>query len=490
MSSLRLAVDAPSSGIERLLERSWERRERRASEREMLVDATAGALFAAAATALLLCGGLSPLRPQLAVLLIAVYAVVARVEFAVGAGYVVPTQLILVPMLVMLPPATVPLAVGAGLVIGNAVDCGLGHVPPRRVLSAVPDAWHAMGPALVLLAAGSPTIGFSELPLLAAAFAAGCIVDLVSSLVRTRLAGVVPEIRVQAQVMALVWAVDAALAPVGFLTAIATHQNDIAILFALPIAFLLAWLARDRNNRIEQAHQRLKLVEHERARLQSAVRRLGDAFAAKLELGGLLEILLHGSIEAVDAAAGRLELPYGASPQQLAVGADAWLEMLERDAASGRGSTVPVQVGQAGVWTLSLPMQIAAAPDVITGSLCFVRAGRAFEEVEVALIAELISKAELSAADIIAHHAICEQAMTDSLTGLANRRRLTADLDSAFNKQGSRRQFAAPAVRPQWLQGLQRHLRPLGRRRVARSSWRQAAASSRRMRHGVSIRWR
>ena len=432
MSSLGFSIDAPHSAIERLLERSWERRKRAASERELIVDVTAGALFVAAAGALLLWGGLSALSPQLAALLIAVYAVVGRVEFAVGAGYVVPTELILIPMLVMLPPAAVPVAVGLGLVIGNAFDCARGHVPPRRVLSALPDAWHAIGPALVLLAAGSPTIGFGELPLVVAAFAAGCVVDLTSSVVRTRLSGVVLEFRVQMQVIAIVWVADASLAPLGFLTAIAMRRSAFAILFVLPIVFLLAWLARERSRRIDQAQQRLKLVERERARLQSAVGRLGDAFAAKLELSGLLDILLHGSIEAVDATAGRLELAYGPSPQQLVAGAEEWLRMLECEATMGRDSAAPSQIGQAGVWTLTVPMRVAASPGVITGSLRFIRVGRAFEGVEIALVSELASKAELSAAEIIAHHAICEQAMTDSLTGLGNRRRLGEDLGRAF----------------------------------------------------------
>ena len=433
MSSLGFSVDAPHSAIERLLERSWERRKRAASERELIVDATAGALFVAAAGSLLLCGGLAALRPALAALLIAVYAVVGRVEFAVGAGYVVPTELILIPMLVMLPPAAVPVAVGLGLVIGNAFDYARGHVPPRRVLSALPDAWHAIGPALVLLAAGSPTIGFGELPLVVAAFAAGCVVDLTSSVLRTRLSGVVPELRVQMQVIAIVWVADASLAPLGFLTAIAMRRGTFAILFVLPIVFLLAWLARERSRRIDQAQQRLKLVEHERARLQSAVARLGDAFAAKLELSGLLDILLHGSIEAVDATAGRLKLAYGPSPQRLVAGAEEWLYVLEREATMGRESAGPIQIGQAGgVWTLSVPMRVAASPGVITGSLRFVRVGRAFEGAEIALVSELASKAELSAAEIIAHHAICEQAMTDSLTGLGNRRKLGEDLGRAF----------------------------------------------------------
>ena len=72
---------------------------------------TAAGLFVVAAGALVLAGDAAGLRPGIAALLIAVYAVVARIEFPVGAGYVVPTQLILVPMLLMLPPAVVPVAV-------------------------------------------------------------------------------------------------------------------------------------------------------------------------------------------------------------------------------------------------------------------------------------------------------------------------------------------------------------------------------------------
>jgi diguanylate cyclase (GGDEF)-like protein len=424
--------DSSQSPTERLLEGSWERRERRASQRELLVDATAAGLFVIAAAALLVVGGVDGLRPGLAILLIVVYAFVARIEFPVGAGYVVPTQLILIPMLMLLPPATVPTAVAIGLLVGNALDCLIGRIAPRRVLSAVPDAWHAVGPAVVLLLAGSPTIGFNELPLLVLAFAAGCLVDMVSSLIRTHLAGVVPDLKMQMHVIGLVWAVDAALAPLGFLAGIATRENDVAILFVLPLVFLLALLARDRSRRIDQAHGRLKLVEQERARLQSAVRRLGDAFAAKLELDGLLEILLQGSVEALDAVAGRLELAHGRPPLALLTGPEEWLERLAGEAPNADSSSGPIQVGQAGVWQLSVPMEVSASPREIAGRVSLIREGRAFEEVEIELVSELVAKAQLSAAEIIAHHAIREEAMTDALTGLGNRRRLGADLSSAF----------------------------------------------------------
>ena len=85
--------DVAESAAERLLEHSWERRARRASQRELLVDAVAAALFAAVAVALLLAdGGIRPHAGQVGLLsgtgalLIAVYALVARIEFPVGAA--------------------------------------------------------------------------------------------------------------------------------------------------------------------------------------------------------------------------------------------------------------------------------------------------------------------------------------------------------------------------------------------------------------------
>jgi diguanylate cyclase (GGDEF)-like protein len=439
MSSAELYEDETQSATERLLEMSWEGRVRKASERELIVDATAAALFALAAAALVAWGGLAGLRPGIAALLIIIYALAARIEFPVGAGYVVPTQLILIPMLLMLPPAAVPLAVATGLVIGNTADWALGRVPTRRLLSAVPDAWHAIGASAVLVAAGSPRIGFDQLPLLAAAFAAACVVDLASSLIRMRMAGVVPELKLQMRVIGLVWAVDASLAPLGFLAGLVTRDHPMALLCVVPLVFLLWLLARDRSQRIEQAHHRLKLVEQERARLQGAVRRLGDAFAAKLELSGLMEILLYGSVEALDAAAGRLELSHGRAPLRISAGDQSSLDLLDQEAPNGYGNAVPVQIAKGGVWRLRVPMRVAASPRVVVGSLQFARVGRAFEEDEIALICELVGKAELSAAETIAHLAIREQAMTDALTGLGNRRKLTADLAGLFEGRADQR---------------------------------------------------
>ena len=174
---------------ERLLEDSWEARGERASRRELTAELAAGALFLAAAGALLaLPGATAGFSPAVAALLVAMYALVARVEFPVGAGHVVPTQLVLVPMLVLLPPATVPLLAVAGLMLGALWDWARGASRPERLLFSIPDGWHALGPAAVLVAAGSPALGFDDLPLLALALVAGALVDLASAMLREAVA--------------------------------------------------------------------------------------------------------------------------------------------------------------------------------------------------------------------------------------------------------------------------------------------------------------
>jgi diguanylate cyclase (GGDEF)-like protein len=429
--------DAVQSATERLLEESWESREReRASRRELIVEPIAAGLFTAAALGLLFgTHALRHLHPGTAALLVVVYALVARIEFPIGAGHVVPTQLLLMPMLVLLPPGVVPVAVAVALALTASIDLILHRAPARRVLSAVPDAWHAIGPALVLVAAGSPAIGLHQLPLMGAAFAASCLFDLASSLTRARLTGTVPDLAVQLRVILSVWVVDASLAPVGVLAGLEIRHGSAAVLFVLPLAFLLWLLSRDRRSRIQQAVDRLALVQHERVRLQSAVRRLGDAFAAKLELDALLEILLNGSVEALDAEAGRLHLMGMPTRLELQTGSESGLRALDRTVPHTPANAQPEQTVEDGAWTLTLPLRVALPPRTIFGRVELARFGRAFEPDEIGLIRELIAKAELAAGEILGHQVLRTQALTDALTGLGNRRKLTADLAREFEEQ-------------------------------------------------------
>jgi hypothetical protein len=131
--------------VERLLEDSWDSRSQRATAREIVVETVATALFFAVAVPLAagaLAAGRLPL--SLTVLLVGLYAAVRTTKFPIGAGYVVPSYLVLVPMLLLLPPSTVPLSTAAGLLAGSGVRLAAGRGKRQGLLFAVPDAWHAL----------------------------------------------------------------------------------------------------------------------------------------------------------------------------------------------------------------------------------------------------------------------------------------------------------------------------------------------------------
>jgi diguanylate cyclase (GGDEF)-like protein len=416
---------------ERLLEESWEARSRGVDRRELLTEVVAGLLFGLGSLALLLVpGALSGFDVATAVVLVALYTLVSRVEFPVGAGYVFPSQLVLVPMLVLLPPAVVPLLVAAGLVLARLTDLVRRRGSALRLLFAIPDAWHALGPALVLVIAGAPQLDVSNLPLLGLALLCGCLFDAASATLREAAArGIAPHLQIQVFVHVVM--VDACLAPIGFLAGYTALHHLAAVLLVIPLAGLLMLLARDRRARIEQAQSRLQLAIRERSRLQSAVRRMGDAFAARLDIDALVDIMLRGSIEALDADTGCLRL-VGSPPLQVPADApDDLCQALDAaaDAATASGETEHAH--DAAGWALALPFRVGG-PEGLLGAVAIARRERPFQEDEVALLTELVAKGRTAAADILGHHALREQAISDPLTGLGNRRKMAEHLGEWF----------------------------------------------------------
>src|SRR5438045_4624425 len=88
------------------------------------------------------------------ILLLAAYAATFCLDFELGSGLAVPTQLILVPMLFVLPVGWVPLVVAGGILLGNTASWLTGNVHLERVPLPIVTSWHAVGPALVLAIAG------------------------------------------------------------------------------------------------------------------------------------------------------------------------------------------------------------------------------------------------------------------------------------------------------------------------------------------------
>ncbi len=245
-------LDKPE--LERFFSRGRERAHLRPGRREMLVEgATAIAFLATAvAMALFLPSPRNLDGPTLAVLLGA-YVVSCRTRFDFADGYTDCSQLILVPMLFLLPTPIVPLVVSFGCLLGRSFDYATGRTSLARALGAFSDCWHAVGPALVIVLAGAQLFSWKSLPIYLLALLAQFVFDFGAATLRAQLLDGTSA-RTLFGLVAPVYALDGALAPVGLVVAFTAVEVGPAVCLAiLPLAVVLAILSRERRARVDQA---------------------------------------------------------------------------------------------------------------------------------------------------------------------------------------------------------------------------------------------
>jgi HD-GYP domain-containing protein (c-di-GMP phosphodiesterase class II) len=182
--------------------------------------------------------------------LVSTYALSSRVKFEVRTGTALPTEIVLVPMLFLLPLGLVPLFVCLSLLLGRVVLPGRGRLRLDRALLVPMNAMHVLGPAIVLGAAGAFEPQLRDWPVYVAALGAQLAVDFViSGSWDWFTKGVRPT--TQLPYMGWAFAIDSALAGVGLLAALASAGHPEATLLLLPLIGLLAMFAREREVRID-----------------------------------------------------------------------------------------------------------------------------------------------------------------------------------------------------------------------------------------------
>ena len=191
-------------------------------------------------------------HPATALGLIAAYAIYSRARFEVGSGLVLPTQLILVPMLFLLPLGSVPLFVCAAMLLGSSGELLSRRRTYDRLLLVPLNSWHALGPVAVLALAGEGPPTLHQWPLYLGALAAQFGTDFAIQAPREKFVNGV-ALRSAVRFMTTGFAVDAALAPIGLLVALVATHNAVAIAFVLPLLVLLRIFAHERQVRIDHA---------------------------------------------------------------------------------------------------------------------------------------------------------------------------------------------------------------------------------------------
>lgn len=319
--ALGRSVTAASRIADTLLEQRHPSVARRLTPRELRVESVVAALFGVVAIPLAFIGWEGGEKPLSAVLLVATYAFVARVRFQVGPGLVRPTQLVLVPMLFLLPPTSVPLLVAVGLVLSELPEVVRRAAHPQRLVVAVADSWHAIAPAIVVALLIDADSGHAPWSACLIALLAQFALDFAVSTVREWFgAGIHP--RRLGPVLAIVYVVDALLAPIGYLAVLASREHAFAYLLAVAPGALLALIASERRSRIEQdlalgrayrqstrsLDEQADVLRRQAGRLEQRPRRVGESVPAGLDRTALERLLLTTAVEAVQADCGRLNL--------------------------------------------------------------------------------------------------------------------------------------------------------------------------------------
>jgi diguanylate cyclase (GGDEF)-like protein len=204
-----------------------------------------------------------------------------------------------------------------------------------------------------------------------------------------------------------------------------------------------AALGEEFNKMSAQLEARLAELGDQRARLESALQRIGEAFASNLDRDGLLEVVLRAAVDGVGAEGGRASArvsPGGPLEERARVGqVSAFSELLAQVENGVLRSHRPRDAAGDSGWALGHPLlddhvggSDGAGP--VGGLISVARSDRPFTAPEVELFGYLAAQAAVSIENVSLHETVQLQAVTDELTGLYNHRRFQEALASELER--------------------------------------------------------
>lgn len=253
MNVVRGTLPEPGPAQEQLLIESRSQLRLGLLDREHRVELVAALAFLAVATAVgVLADRTRELDGLLAIGLVGMYALATRIEIRIASGWTDPSQLVFVPMLLLLPTGIVPLLVASALVLSRVTDYVRGRVHADRLVLRIADAWYSIWPVLVLSAFGATSPDWGDWPVYLLALVAQIGCDGVTTSVRVTY-GLGVRLATLLRELVAIYAVDALLAPAGLLVALAAADQPGGSLLIVPLLAVFAILAREREARIESA---------------------------------------------------------------------------------------------------------------------------------------------------------------------------------------------------------------------------------------------
>jgi HD-GYP domain-containing protein (c-di-GMP phosphodiesterase class II) len=239
---------------EQLVGEARARRARSMDMRERVVVATFAALYCIAAVLIaLFVPSEREVSPLLVAALLLGHAAVSQVRFEFGMGFVVPEQLVVIPMLLLCPLPYVPVLIAVAGALGLVPDFIKGSWSKDRWLKPIADSWSYLAPVLVLaaLAPGAPEL--SSAPVYVLAIGAQLATDFAQAVIRNQL---LDRVSVMELARCFVGAtrVELVLSPIALVATLAAFEEPLVLVAVIaPLVWLLDNFSKDRAARYAAA---------------------------------------------------------------------------------------------------------------------------------------------------------------------------------------------------------------------------------------------
>jgi HD-GYP domain-containing protein (c-di-GMP phosphodiesterase class II) len=239
---------------EKLVGEARARRARSMDARERTVVAAFAALYCIAAVLIaLLLPSERDVSPLLIAGLLLGHAAVSQVRFEFGMGFVVPEQLVVVPMLLLAPLPYVPILIATAGALALVPDFIKGSWAKDRWLKPVADSWSYLAPVLILAAFAPGEPELSATPIYALAIAAQLTTDFAQTVIRNWLLDRAPFLDL-ARIFWGATRVELVLSPVAVVATLAARDNPLVLVAVIaPLVWLLDNFSRDRAARYAAA---------------------------------------------------------------------------------------------------------------------------------------------------------------------------------------------------------------------------------------------
>lgn len=200
----------------------------------------------------------------------------------------------------------------------------------------------------------------------------------------------------------------------------------------------MAGLAEEFNRMSDRLEGQVEALRSQQQELERSVRRIGEAFASGLDRDSLLEVVAETAVSATAAGAGLVRLGLGGERTSIGTGFDPESELaeaLDRAASAAESSSETETIESAGVHAIGHPLG-GGGSDQRLGGLAVAREGEPFFERDREVLRYLCGQAAVSVENINLHERVSTQAVTDGMTGLANKRRFEQWMEAELSRRG------------------------------------------------------